>query len=110
MEARGLCGAGDGEGVDGLKVLDKVEHVIETGERDVAELIGEFEGLLRSLRVSEAKGHTKAKVSGGFSSRDPVLVTTSAERAAPTADKPATAQQEPATATDATAAPQTPAE
>jgi hypothetical protein len=90
------------EGVDGVKVLDKVEHVIETGERDIAELIGEFGGLLRSLRVSEAKGHTKAAVHGGeFDST--VHVTTSVERKL-------TPPQGPATATDATVTPETPKE
>lgn len=88
--------------MDGVKVLDKVEHVIETGERDIADLIGEFAGLVRSLRESKANGHTKAAVHGGEFEQT-VHVTTSVER------KP-TPPQEPATATDTTATPETPAE
>lgn len=82
-----------------MKTRTTVEHLIDSGERDIDSVIRDVEHLLGCLRLHKESGHAKATVGTAGSIAAKVSV---AEETAP--------PQGPATATDATVTPETQAE
>lgn len=68
-----------------MKIVTTVEHLIETGERDIASVAHDIEDLAQHLVIHLANGHTKAVVEARADGGVAVKVTHEESTAEPSA-------------------------
>lgn len=77
-----------------MKILTTVEHLIETGERDIASVAHDIEDLAQHLVIHLANGHTKAAVEAKADGSVAVKVTHEESTAAPAEPSAAPAESQ----------------